>query len=246
MSPLERKFRLNDEPDSLGVSCSSAGVFLAGIPLLRKTGARFKTRPAHEIDALIRAAYGADIDPAELVPSLASIAVSLNYLPVAKARIAAGFMRLPDLDRDAVARLAQVEQSLISRRPEEPKESQEDWYAGSAGAPDNLDADTLRALKSRMRQFESKYDGMGPVEFAKEVIRFGEWLGREGRDLIGAARQYALAEYVFVQDRLSFWLSYGYKPAKAQPALLAASMTLCDEAGKAGIDPRGAKNGDRE
>jgi hypothetical protein len=36
----------------------------------------------------------------------------------------------------------------------------------------------------------------------------------------------ALAEYSFVQDCLSFWLAYDYKPPTAQGNLLSAALTL--------------------
>jgi hypothetical protein len=37
---------------------------------------------------------------------------------------------------------------------------------------------------------------------------------------------HALAEYSFLQNRLSFWLSYDYKPPTAQGNLLSAALTL--------------------
>src|SRR5262249_36016871 len=74
--------------------------------------------------------------------------------------------------------------------------------------------------------FERKYDHLGPVDFAKEVIQFGDWLGREGKSLSPAEMAHALAEYSFVQDRLSFWLAYDYKPPTAQGNLLSAALTL--------------------
>jgi hypothetical protein len=64
--------------------------------------------------------------------------------------------------------------------------------------------------------FERKYEHLGPVDFAKETIQFGDWLGREGRNLSPAAMAYALAEYSFLQDRLSFWVAYDYQPPTAQ------------------------------
>jgi hypothetical protein len=64
--------------------------------------------------------------------------------------------------------------------------------------------------------FERKYDDLEPVEFSKQVIEFGDRLGRQGRNLSPAERERALAEYSFLQDRLSFWLAYEYKPVRAQ------------------------------
>ncbi len=60
--------------------------------------------------------------------------------------------------------------------------------------------------------FERKYDDLGPVDFAKEVIQFGDWLGRAGGSLSPADMAHALAEYSFLQNRLSFWLSYDQAP----------------------------------
>jgi hypothetical protein len=73
---------------------------------------------------------------------------------------------------------------------------------------------------------ERKYDDLGPVDFAKEVIQFGDWLGRAGGSLSPAEMANALAEYSFLQNRLSFWLNYDYKPPTAQGNLLSAALTL--------------------
>src|ERR1700728_437247 len=72
------------------------------------------------------------------------------------------------------------------------------------------------ASGSLEQTFERKYDDLGPVDFAKQVIQFGYWLGRQGGSLSLAEQEQALAEYSFVQDRLSFWLGYDYKPVIAQ------------------------------
>ena len=59
-------YRLTNEPGGLGLSCTPAGLSLAGVPLLEKTGAGFAPRPAPEIASLIQAAFGADGDPTRL------------------------------------------------------------------------------------------------------------------------------------------------------------------------------------
>jgi hypothetical protein len=83
--------------------------------------------------------------------------------------------------------------------------------------------------------FERKYDELGPVDFAKEVIQFGDWLGRNGAKLSPAEMAYALAEYSFLQDRLSARLAYDYKPPQAQGNLLSAALTLYQGAFNGGI-----------
>lgn len=83
--------------------------------------------------------------------------------------------------------------------------------------------------------FEKEYDDLGPVEFAKQVIQFGDRLGREGKNFSADEREHALAEYSFLQNRLSFWLAYNYKPLAAQANLLSAALTLYQGAINSGI-----------
>jgi hypothetical protein len=85
------------------------------------------------------------------------------------------------------------------------------------------------------QEFEQKYDDLGPVDFAKRVIEFGDSLARQGQNLSPAERERALAEYAFLQNRLSFWLSYDYKPAIAQANLLSAALALYQGAINGGI-----------
>jgi hypothetical protein len=73
-SGVVRIFRLTSEPGGLGLSCTPAGVALAGVPLLRDTPAGFVPRPASEIATLLKAAYGADGDPNGLPSRLGAIA----------------------------------------------------------------------------------------------------------------------------------------------------------------------------
>lgn len=58
------------------------------------------------------------------------------------------------------------------------------------------------------------------------MIEFGDWLARQGPNLSPAEKERALAEYSFLQDRLSLWLSYSYKPAIAHANLLSAALAL--------------------
>ncbi|MGB7019611.1 MAG: hypothetical protein WBD80_10485, partial [Xanthobacteraceae bacterium] len=90
----------------------------------------------------------------------------------------------------------------------------------------NDDDDAVGEPASLEQTFERKYDDLGPVDFAKEVIQFGDWLGREGKSFSPPEMVHALAEYSFLQDRLSFWLAYDYKPPTAQGNLLSAALTL--------------------
>jgi hypothetical protein len=84
----------------------------------------------------------------------------------------------------------------------------------SAVSNDDRSVDQSQKPSSLEQEFERKYDDLGPVDFAKQVIQFGDWLGRAGANLSPEEKQRALAEYSFLQNRLSLWLGYDYKPPK--------------------------------
>ena len=105
-SGVVRIFRLTNEPGGLGLSCTSAGVSLAGVPLFRSTQAGFVPRPTSEIATLLKAAYGADGDPGRLHSRLGAIVKALNSGDFALAAIAAVHTRTPELSREAALRLA--------------------------------------------------------------------------------------------------------------------------------------------
>jgi len=82
--------------------------------------------------------------------------------------------------------------------------------------------------------FQQEYDQLGPVEFSKRVTDFGLWLGSQ-RNLTTAEKATAYARYVFMQDRLNFWMSYSAKPARADDNLNSAAMFLFQGAINAGV-----------
>lgn len=264
-----RMFRLTNEPGGLGLSCSPAGVALAGVPLLRSTQAGFVPRSTSEITSLLKAAYGED--PTGLQSRLNAIAQALNRGDFGFAAIAAVQTRTPELGREAAARLLNAERELIKYDPNEPRDWHGRWTTGEGApapmvsptsddasnrgsesadarvsnperasgvpnsslipaaftAPDNeVNGVASQGPGSFEQEFEQKYDDLGPVDFAKRVIEFGDWLARQGQNLSPAERKHALAEYAFLQNRLSFWLSYDYKPAIAQANLLSAALVL--------------------
>jgi hypothetical protein len=250
-------FRLTNERGGLGLSCTAAGLSLAGVPLLRKTQAGFVPRSAREIVSLITAAYGAEVDPTQLQPSLGVIAAALNRGDLARATTAAVLTRTPELSFAAAARLAHAEEALTKYDPAQPRDWHGRWTTGGAATPGSTAAttnprrrataqgnpffvpvafpvsdaetggdDNTRDSTSLEQAFERKYDDLGPVDFAKRVIEFGSWLEREGPNLSPAERDRALAEYSFLQNRLSFWLGYEYTPPTAHLNLISAALTL--------------------
>jgi len=235
-----RKFRLTNEPGGLGLSCSPAGLALAGVPLLGRTTAGFVPRPPREITALIEAAYGTDVDAMGLRSCLGTIAHALNSEDFGRAAIAAVHTRTPELSREAAARLARAEERLTKYDQDEPRDWHGRWTRFGAAAPpmgavDVGDEEDSRRPKSLHEALEQEYDHLGPVDFAKRVIQFGDWLGRNGKNLSPSEREWALAEYAFLQDRLSLWLGYDYKPPMAQMNLLSAAQTLFQGAVNGGI-----------
>ena len=85
------------------------------------------------------------------------------------------------------------------------------------------------------QKFEQKYDDLHPVDFAKAVLQFGYRLETEGHDLPPAEKAEAVAEYSFLEDRLSFWLAYEYTPPDATGNLRSAALALYRGAVQAGI-----------
>jgi hypothetical protein len=105
------------------------------------------------------------------------------------------------------------------------------------GAPGDRD-DSSKPLASE-EKFERKYDDLGPEEFSKEVIKFGYWLETHGRELSPADKEQALAEYAFLQTRLSIWLNYDYKSALEHGYLVSAATRLYQGATNSGLVPVG-------
>ncbi len=269
----------------MGLSCTRAGLSLAGVPLLQKTETGFVPRSAPEIASLIKAAYGANDEPTRLHSSLGVIAEALNRGDLVRASIAAVLTRTPELSWEAAARLANVDLMLSKYDPSEPRDWHGRWTSDDDAAPasaatpaddgaadqevkpvaprasnpgqrgDNRDPllmptafdvsdgaagddearDDLPDPTSPTYEFEQKYDDLGPVEFAKQVIEFGDGLGRNGGNLSAADKVHALAEYSFLQDRLSFWLGYDYTPLEAQLNLHSAALTLYQGAVNGGL-----------
>jgi hypothetical protein len=90
--------------------------------------------------------------------------------------------------------------------------------------------------QSPFADLESKYDGLGPVDLADRIIRFGEQLARQGRGLSPEEQSDALRQYDFFQSRMSFWLTYdGEMPPEAIANIHSAAMSLFQGAVLAGI-----------
>src|SRR5262249_3596817 len=94
----------------------------------------FVPRSAETIDALIKAAYGADSVPSRLQASLQPIADALNRGDLARATMLAVLSRTPELSHEAAAKLARAEQGLAKHNynRNEPRDWHGDWTRGGA------------------------------------------------------------------------------------------------------------------
>ena len=104
-----------------------------------------------------------------------------------------------------------------------------------AAAEVGANAESPQEQTALEREFENAYDDLGPVEFAKQVIQFGDLLARQGANLTAAEQERALAEYSFLEGRLSFWLAYEYTPPTARGNMLSAALFLFQGANLSGI-----------
>jgi len=107
--------------------------------------------------------------------------------------------------------------------------------ASGAPATPEVDRRGEEPSKTLEQAFEDEYDDLGPVEFAKRVIQFGDHLAREGANLPPAEKDRAVAQYAFLEGRLSFWLAYEYTPPTARGNLLSAAQLLFQGVNLSGI-----------
>ncbi len=134
MSLIDRRFQLADAPASLGLHCTPDGVTLAGIPLLRTTVTGLAPRPTGDLSALLKAAYGRDLDLESLARGLTVVAKALDDSDVGRAMVAAVRLRLPDLDVAATQRLSNANAMLQKAYNEqEPRDWHGRWTTGGVG-----------------------------------------------------------------------------------------------------------------
>ena len=123
-----RHFRL---AKGVGLDCTTNGVTLAGVPLLRPTARGFVPRDELEIRWLLERAYGAAIDADRVVKGLDAVAEALNGDEPGRAMIRALLLDLPELDETGAARLVRAEDQLAKYDPDEPRDQRGRWVANS-------------------------------------------------------------------------------------------------------------------
>ena len=129
-----RLYRLTSEPAEPGLCCRKDGLTLAGVPLLQKSDRGFEPRPQPELQSLLDAAYGPDAgaDADNYLPGLRTVSNALDHGDLSLAIIASLLLKLPDVDRDGVERLANAEAMLKANfNPLEPRRRGR-WTTGGA------------------------------------------------------------------------------------------------------------------
>jgi hypothetical protein len=157
LATTDRHFRLANEPGRLGLSCKESGLALAGVPLLRKTPTGFAPWPVSEINALMKGAYGCDIDASGLSAGFGAVAEALNRGHLGRATIAALHLRLPELNWDGAARIAKADNSLTHYNPDEPR----DWH-GRWTSDGDTDPDSEAAPSSPLLEPATATEGFNP------------------------------------------------------------------------------------
>lgn len=147
-----RVFRLTDESDGLGLSCTPTGLSLAGVPLLRKTPAGFVPRPPSEIALLLQAAYGKDLS--DLQTRLGAIADALSSDDFVRAMIVAVHSQVPQLTPEAARSLAATDKELAkyNYNPDEPRDWHGRWTGEGSAARTNVAASEAPSDHSANRQ----------------------------------------------------------------------------------------------
>ena len=138
MSLIDHTFRLAKDATGLGLTCNLEGCALAGVPLLNRTLTGFAPRSAAEVGALMKIAYGQDVDPKGLSAGLEVIAKALNQGDVGRAMVAALQLRLPELSWCGAAQLTKVHFMLAKYDPNEPRDERGRWTTGDT-SPDSLE-----------------------------------------------------------------------------------------------------------
>jgi hypothetical protein len=164
VSKLDRRFSRAEGHDALGLDCTTKGVTLAGVPLLKTDAAGLARRSPDELAALLQAAYGRIVDPSAVAAGLDVVARALNAGDIGRAMVAAVRLSLPALSWDGAVRIAIADEGLAKYSPGQPRDQHGRWTDGAgtahqdqsstgAPAPRDLDSPALGAPAPRHARF---------------------------------------------------------------------------------------------
>ena len=154
------------EGGGLGLNCSSEGLSLAGVPLLRITPVGLAPRSAGDLAELMRSAYGHDVDLVKLSSGLDVIAKALNSGDLGRAMVAAVRLRLPELNWDRAARVASAETRLAKFNPAELRDWLGRWTTGGGSKPAKSPKPARVAPKANLRSTPIRLPGSLPMRLA--------------------------------------------------------------------------------
>jgi hypothetical protein len=135
LAALEENYRLDKRSGGLGPRCEEDGVWLADVPLLRKTNVGLAPRSFEEIGARMKGAYGREADAIRLASGLRVAADALNRGDIGRAMIATVLMRLPELNDEGALGIARADEILAKYNPDEPRDARGRWTTGAAAPP---------------------------------------------------------------------------------------------------------------
>ncbi|WP_148293751.1 hypothetical protein [Azospirillum sp. B4] len=187
MDDWQRRYRLSNGPGGLGVSCTTEGLALAGVPLVVKGAGGFRVRPAAEVGRLLRRAYAGAEPRAAVLSGLSKIADALNRGDLTHAMIRAVHLRLPELDWDAAVRLARADDSLAKYGPDQPRDCDGCWTTEGGKAADGPagntpKASTQRGLKNKPHAVSGKKSQNDAEDARRGKVNCGTGAERIGHD----------------------------------------------------------------
>jgi len=126
--------RIAENNDGVGLNCTSGGVFLGGVPLLRAGVSGLAPRPIREISVLMKGGYGDRVDPVAVTRTLDVVSRALDRGDLGRAMIAAVHLRLPPLSEAGAVGIVQADTALAKYSSDEPRDERGRWTAGGGGA----------------------------------------------------------------------------------------------------------------
>lgn len=196
-------FKLSARPGGLGLTCAPNGLDLAGIALLEKAAARFRPRPPDQIGKLLERAYRVPVQSDGLTGGLRAVANALNDGDIARAMIAALWLRLPPLDWDGAVRIAQAQDALQKYDPNEARDWHGRWTNGGGGSANSAASNPPPASPiDRPRHRYPSADARNPLRHL--VATENDENGRGGLlgDFMDLPREFRLQAYEGLRSRL--------------------------------------------
>ena len=131
---------------SCGVYCAEEGLYLGGVPLIKRDDwVGYQLRAEAEIETLLAAAYDTPPDLARSVAGLRSVLGHFQGGDLSLAQIAALQLQFPDVREDRLARLVRTDELLKANfNPAQPRDDEGRWTGDS-------DASTVVPVRSRQQ-----------------------------------------------------------------------------------------------